>query len=337
MGEIKGGDCVACCGIHRVEKRNRGAVYGLQIEANRKIEDYENGRDFEKSDIDWDKTEQNNFLIKCDKWNREISNQIKKTGAKEKKNSVVLLDGVYTASPEFFKDKTREEIEQYFRDCLEFHVRHYCKDDRSKVINAVVHYDEKTPHLHVSSVPIFEDEKGVHLSARDIMGGRDDYMKRQDLFFEEVSKNYNLERGDVEKSRSGKAKKHTQKREWQIAEQEREVEENEKRMQNIKRETERQNSMLRETNKQLENKKKELRNIQKETEEARQKIGYIETLKAIKEVLTDLYDYLRSIREEVGFDIVNAYNDDRENYGIDRINFSELLGTNNKNYEIEER
>lgn len=329
--------CVACYGIHRIEKRKRGAVYGLQIEANRKIEDYEQGRDFENSDIDWELTNENNYLIKCEKWNKEISQQIKEAGLKEKKNSVVLLDGVYTASPEFFKDKTREEIEKYFRDCLEFHIRHYCKDDRSKVLNAVVHYDETTPHMHVASIPIYKDENGMHLSARDIMGNRGDYMDRQDAFFEEVTKGYDLERGDIERTRTGNAKQHTKKREWQIAEQEREVEENKKRMDNIKRETERQSKLLIETNKQLENKKTELRNIEKETEEARQKIGYIETLKAIKEILADLYDYLRSIREEVGFDIVNAYNDDRENYGIDRVDFNKLLGTNSKNYEIEER
>ena len=78
---------MACCGIHRIEKRKRAAVYGLQIEANRKIEDYEQGRDFDNSDIDWDLTNENTYLMKCEKWNREISKQIKETGLKEKKNS----------------------------------------------------------------------------------------------------------------------------------------------------------------------------------------------------------------------------------------------------------
>jgi len=333
LGEIKGGDCVACCGIHRVEKRNRGAVYGLQIEANRKIEDCENGRDFEKSDIDWDKTEQNIFLIKCDKWNREISNQIKKSGAKEKKNSIVLLDGVYTASPEFFKDKSQKEIEKYFNDCLTFHVEHYCKNDKSKIINAVIHYDEKTPHLHVSSVPIFEDEKGVHLSARDIMGGRDDYMKRQDLFFEEVSKNYNLERGDVEKSRSGKAKKHTQKREWQIANQEQELKDNTQKMQNIKNATEYQISLLNETNRRLEYQKTEYSKMQKKIEEAKRQIGYIQKLEMIKEVFADFCDYIKSI--DLKFNIFDEYNYDRENYGMEKINIDKLLREENaKNQDI---
>lgn len=48
--------------IMRVEKRGRGAVYGLQIEANRKEEDHEK-REFERSDIDWSKTDENIFLI----------------------------------------------------------------------------------------------------------------------------------------------------------------------------------------------------------------------------------------------------------------------------------
>ena len=32
-------------GIMRIEKRRRGAVYGLQIEANREKDDYNHGRD----------------------------------------------------------------------------------------------------------------------------------------------------------------------------------------------------------------------------------------------------------------------------------------------------
>ena len=33
-------------GIMRIEKRGRGSIHGLQIEANRKREDHDRGRDF---------------------------------------------------------------------------------------------------------------------------------------------------------------------------------------------------------------------------------------------------------------------------------------------------
>lgn len=216
-------------GIMRTEKRNRTSVYGLQIEANRTKRDFENGRDFDKSDIDWEQTENNFFFRKTDNWNKEITRQIKENNLKERKDSIVLLDTLYTASPEFFEDKTKSDIINYFRDCLKFHERTY-----GKSINAVIHFDEKTPHMQVASIPIIEDEKGVHLSAKIIMGNRTDFRLRQDKFFDEVSSKWQLERGEVKEP--SEIKKHTTKRDWQLAIQEDQLEDNDidLQIQNIK-------------------------------------------------------------------------------------------------------
>ena len=56
---------MAMCGVMRIEKRRRGAVRGLQIEANRTREEHERGRDFDKSDIDWTKDVDNINTIYC--------------------------------------------------------------------------------------------------------------------------------------------------------------------------------------------------------------------------------------------------------------------------------
>lgn len=213
-------------GIMRIEKRGRAAVHGLQMEANRTREDHEKGRDFDRSDIDWNKTQENVHLIHTEKWNEAITKQIKAAGVKERKDSVVMLDGVYTASADFFKDKEEEEIKSFFKDCLDFHVREYCQGDRNRVINAVIHLDETTPHLQVASVPICEDEKGFHLSAKKIMGNRDDYRRRQDRFFDEVTKERGLDRGELIeyiedekglKHRAEDARVHLTKQEFQLA------------------------------------------------------------------------------------------------------------------------
>ena len=208
---------MAVCGIMRIEKRGRGAVYGLQIEANRTQEDHAAGRDFDRSDVDWERTADNVHLVKTDNWNKAITRQIHAAGLKERKNSTVLLDGLYTASPQWFAEHTPQEAEKYFRDCLAFHVREYCGGDSSRVINAVVHLDEATPHMQVASVPIIEDEKGAHLSAKIICGGRQDFRLHQDHFFEQVAKARGLERGEVRDDAETKA--HTTKREWQKATQ----------------------------------------------------------------------------------------------------------------------
>lgn len=208
-------------GIMRIEKRARSAVYGLQIEANRTLADHKSGRDFDNSDIDWSRTKDNIHIIHTANWNKEITRQIKEVGLKERKDSIVLLDALYTASPEWFETHTRREMLEYFRDCLNFHVREYCAGDKTKLINAVIHVDEKCPHLHVSSLPIVEDEKGPHLSAKIIMGNRDDYRLRQDRFYNEVSSHYGMERG--EQNQPGEIKAHATKREWQLAKQESQI------------------------------------------------------------------------------------------------------------------
>ena len=207
-------------GIMRIEKRTRSAVYGLQIEANRKETD-QYKRDFFDSDIDWAKTKNNVFIKKTENWNKEITRQIKQAGLKERKNSIVLIDGLYTCSPEWFETHSKEEVIQYFKDCLAFHIKEYCGGDKSRLINAVLHVDEQTLHLHVGSTCIYQDEKGMHLSAKDIMGGREDYRLRQDRFYSEVSSRYGMERG--EPKRPEEAKSHTTKREWQLATQERQI------------------------------------------------------------------------------------------------------------------
>ena len=179
--------------IMRVEKRKRAALYGLQIEANRTTTDHEKGRDFAASDIKWELTDFNMFLVKSENWGKAVTAALKEAEIQERKNSVVVLDGFYGASPEWFKDKSMDEIVSYFKDCLAFHEQNY-----GKVINAVIHFDENSPHLSCQSLPLIEGTNGrTRLSARDIMGGRDDYRRRQDLFYEQVGKPRGLERGEV--------------------------------------------------------------------------------------------------------------------------------------------
>lgn len=204
--------------VMNVKKNGRGAVYGLQIEANREPGD---GREFDLSDIDRKKTKDNIHLRRCENWNTEITREIRAAGVKERKDSVVLLTGVYTASPEFFETHNKDEWLGYFRACLDFHDSQY-----GKAFNAVVHLDEQTPHLQVASVPIVRDEKGAHLSAKIIIGNRADMQRRQDLFFEQVGKGYGLDRG--ERREPAETKAHTTKREWQIGKQREELEQLEK-------------------------------------------------------------------------------------------------------------
>lgn len=231
--------------IMNVDKQKRSAIYGLQIEANRQPED---GREFDASDIDSSRTVDNVFLRRCDSWNREITEQIKAAGVKERKDSNVGITGVYTASAEWFRTHTKDEWMAYFSDCLAFHDKVY-----GHCINAVVHLDEDVPHMQCISVPLIQDESGWHLSAKKIMGNRADYQKRQDQFYEQVGEHYGMDRGI--RRDAAEIKRHTTKREWQLATQDRELQQLQERTAAVEKRLAEVNMQLTDAERRLESRK----------------------------------------------------------------------------------
>lgn len=166
--------------IMRTEKRKRTDITGIQKENTRTATEY-NNRVRPGMDIF------NVVLKESNNWLQDIDNEIKAAGAKTRSNSVVALDTIYTASPNFFQGKTNQQNDDFFKDCLQFHQEHF-----GHIISAVIHYDETTPHLHVVSVPLTKDGR---LSARDVIGNKSKMSKTQDSFFEQVGRGYGLERG----------------------------------------------------------------------------------------------------------------------------------------------
>lgn len=166
--------------IMRMEKRKKQDVAGLQREATRTATEY-NNKVVPGMEI------YNQELQHSDDWLVDIQREIDAAGARTRSNSVLALDTIYTASPNFFKLNDTQTIDKFFQDCLDYHRQRY-----GHVISAIVHYDEETPHMHVLSVPLTRDGR---LSAREIVGGRAQMAHAQDTFFEQVGRNYGLERG----------------------------------------------------------------------------------------------------------------------------------------------
>lgn len=166
--------------IMRTEKRKRTDLGGIQRENTRTATEY-NNRVSPGMDVF------NVTLIESNNWLQDINREIQAAGARTRSNSVVALDTLYTASPEFFQGKTNAENDKFFQDCLKFHNERF-----GHIISAVVHYDETTPHLHIISVPLTQDGR---LSARDVIGNKAKMSKTQDQFFEQVGRGYGLERG----------------------------------------------------------------------------------------------------------------------------------------------
>lgn len=185
--------------IMRTEKRKRSDIGGIQQENNRTANQYNN-----KVEVGMDIL--NVQLIHSNNWIQDIENEIQTAGARTRSNSVVALDTIYTASTEFFSDRTNEENDKYFMDCLKFHQEKF-----GHVVSAVIHYDESTPHMHVISVPLTSDGR---LSARDVIGNRQQMSRTQDEFFEHVGKQYGLERG--QQLDGQEKKRHISAQEWEL-------------------------------------------------------------------------------------------------------------------------
>lgn len=168
--------------IMRTEKRKRSDITGIQKENTRTAREYNNqvqpGMDIL------------NITLKGSQgtWLQDIDREINTAGAKQRANSVVALDTIYTASKEFFQGRTNQQNDDFFRDCLKFHESHF-----GHIISAVIHYDESTPHLHIISVPLTKDNR---LSARDIIGNKAKMSQTQDQFYEQVGRVYGLDRGE---------------------------------------------------------------------------------------------------------------------------------------------
>lgn len=134
------------------------------------------------------------------KYRAEAEKQIAEAGCRTRSDSVRVVEALVTASPEFFKGKKKGEIKAYFQEALDFIREH---QDPKTIISAVVHMDEKTPHMHLCFVPLTADKR---LSAKEIVGNKKKLTQWQDRFWEHMVKKYpDLERGE---SASGTGRDH---------------------------------------------------------------------------------------------------------------------------------
>ena len=143
-------------------------------------------------DVDTSRSRLNFHLVKPHRsYRAEAEKQISKAGCRARKDSVRVVETLITASPEFFQGKKPREVKEFFEYALEF-IRQ--KQSPETIISAVVHMDEKTPHMHLCFVPLTEDGR---LSAKDIIGNRKKLTQWQDDFWKHMVKKFpDFERGE---------------------------------------------------------------------------------------------------------------------------------------------
>ena len=143
-------------------------------------------------DIDTTRSHLNFHLVTPErKYRAESEKQIAEAGCRTRSDSVRVVEALVTASPELFKDKKKSEVKAYFTEALDFIQKYQSKET---IITAVVHMDEKTPHMHLCFVPLTEDKR---LSAKEIVGNKKKLTWWQDEFWKHMVKKYpDLERGE---------------------------------------------------------------------------------------------------------------------------------------------
>lgn len=174
--------------ILRFQKRKAGSVAACERHNERKKEAYKSN-----PDIDMECSKYNYHLVPPPRYTykKEINRMVQEAGCKVRKDSVMMVETLITASPEFMNSLPPEEQKAYFAMALDFIAERVGKQN---ILSAVVHMDEKTPHMHLCFVPLTADGR---LSAKEIVGNKKKLTQWQDRFWEHMVKKYpDLERGE---------------------------------------------------------------------------------------------------------------------------------------------
>lgn len=182
--EMRGGNKVGYAVVHMMKIKS-GAVGGIQSHNNREHEPKTN------PDVDMSRSEDNYDLISCDNYKRSIkeklSNLVESSRA-IRKDAVVVCNFIVTSDNETMDALGADRQREFFQDSVKWFSDRYGAD---RVLNATVHMDETTPHLHIGVMPITQDGR---LSAKAIFT-KTEMKAIQTEFAREVGEKYGLERG----------------------------------------------------------------------------------------------------------------------------------------------
>lgn len=182
--EMRGGNKVGYAVVHMMKIKS-GAVGGIQSHNNREHEPKTN------PDVDMSRSEDNYDLIPCDNYKRSIkeklSNLVESSRA-IRKDAVVVCNFIVTSDNETMEALGADRQREFFEDSVKWFSDRYGAD---RVLNATVHMDETTPHLHIGVMPITQDGR---LSAKAIFT-KTEMKAIQTEFARDVGEKYGLERG----------------------------------------------------------------------------------------------------------------------------------------------
>ncbi|MDO4995969.1 MAG: MobV family relaxase [Bacilli bacterium] len=119
----------------------------------------------------------------------------------DKSNNVIADELLFTATNDFFKNMTREDIKAWADTCMEF-VYNDLGYKKEQILHATVHMDEKTPHIHCVVVPLVKkydkrtQTERYTISKKQYIKDKIHLSELQDKYHKRLTdKGYDLERG----------------------------------------------------------------------------------------------------------------------------------------------
>ena len=108
--------------------------------------------------------------------------------AKRRKDAVLMVEYLMTASPEWWKQASHAQQQDFFKQSYSWLEQKYGAD---RIIVATIHKDETSPHLSAFVVPLTKDGR---LSAKEFIGDRAQMSLDQSTYAQAV-RHLGLERG----------------------------------------------------------------------------------------------------------------------------------------------
>ena len=115
--------------------------------------------------------------------------------------NVVADELLFTATNDFFKNMSKEDVKRWADTCMEF-VYQDLGYTTEQILHATVHMDEKTPHIHCVVIPLVKkfdkrtNSERYTISKKQYIRDKQHLSELQDKYHQRLKNNgYDLERG----------------------------------------------------------------------------------------------------------------------------------------------
>lgn len=209
--------------VVRMQKLKAHDLKGVQFHNQRERESKTN------PDIDKERSHENYDLVNEKKIDynkrvKEIIESQKTSKRKTRKDAVLVNELLVTSDKDFFDRLDHAEQKRFFEESYKFLAERYGKQN---IAYAVVHNDEKTPHMHLGVVPM----RDGRLQSRNV------FNRQELLWLQDNFPKYMQELGfDLERGKKGSTREHIETRELKKQTLEKEIESLEKKLKEKKSE-----------------------------------------------------------------------------------------------------